>query len=183
MSCAGLRPVSRKFGEAADNQTRGWQAEILRQGQDGDWLLIRGYNGADDVIAAVGNANFTHVGILDASNAKVIEATRPKVRRVSLREFLERSDRVQLIRPTGANAADGHEALVKAGSRIGAPYDFLGTVGAPSDDRFYCSELAAWSTGRIVDLQGPRHVLHPAKMSELGTVLYDSESRKTESPR
>lgn len=177
ISCTGLRPVVRQSGEDADSQTRDWQAEILRLGQDGDWLVIRGYQGADDLVAAVGNAEFSHVGILDARDVKVVEAARPKVRKVALRAFLERSNRVQLIRPTGADQDAGRAALERARGKIGASYDFLGTVGAPSDQRFYCSELAAWSAGIEVNLRGPRHVLHPASMSKLGTVLFDSESR------
>lgn len=176
-SCTTLRPVPRQFSEAADTQTRTWQAEILRLGQDGDWLVIRGYNSADYLVAALGNAEHSHVGILDASGVKVIEAVQPKVRRVALRAFLERSDRVQLIRPTGADVTSGRAALERAGSRIGAPYDFLGTVGAPDEGKFYCSELAVWSAGREVDHNGPSHILHPDSMSKFGTVLFDSESR------
>ncbi len=52
--CAGLRPVIRQSGPSVDAQTRAWQKKILRKGQDGDWLVIRGYSSTGDLVAAAG---------------------------------------------------------------------------------------------------------------------------------
>lgn len=110
----------------------------------------------------------------------MIEAVDPQVRVVSLDEFLDDSDRVALVRPRGVDVTGGRQALKKARSRIGASYDLLGTVGMPDGTAFYCSELAAWSIGREVDLEGPENVLHPTSLREFGTVLFESESRSSE---
>jgi hypothetical protein len=175
--CAGLRPVFRQSGPAADAQTRTWQKTTVQTGQDGDWLVIRGYNSADHLVAVAGNAELSHVGILDVADGEVIEAVSPEVRVVSLRNFLKGADRVLLVRPVGTDASSGREALAKARSQIGAPYDLMGTLGFPEEGKFYCSELAAWSAGMEVDRQGPAGILHPADMSLFGTVLFDSERR------
>jgi len=172
-----MRPVVRRSGPAADSQTRAWSESIHREGQDGDWLVIRGYNSSDHLVALASNAEFSHVGILDVTKGEVIEAVAPVVRSVSLQSFLEGADRVLLIRPTDADSVSGRQALEKARAQIGAPYDFLGTVGLPDERKFYCSELAAWSAGREVDRDGPGEVLQPAAMPQFGTVLFDSESR------
>jgi hypothetical protein len=178
--CAGLRPVVRKSGPSAESQTASWRETILREGQDGDWLVIRGYNSSDHLVALMANAELSHVGILDAGKDQVIEAVAPVVRCVSLQAFLEGADRVLLVRPANADTASGRIARDKARSRIGAPYDFLGTMGLPDKDRFYCSELAAWSAGRDVDRDGPDEILYPDAIPRLGTVLFDSEPRSAD---
>lgn len=178
--CTGMRPVIRHSGPAAEAETRLWRDEILRQGQDGDWLVIRGYNSSDHLVATAANSALSHVGILDARDAQVIEAVSPAVRVVALQRYLEGADRVLLVRPTDADVATGQRALELARTQIGAPYDFLGTVGLPERGKYYCSELAAWSVGREVDVDGPGRVLYPADMLQFGTVLYDSDSRSSE---
>ena len=172
--CASLRPAIRQPGKAANALTRSWRKQILKIGQDGDWLVIRGYNSANHLVAVAGMAELTHVGILDVTHGEVIEAVSPEVCAISLHEFLEEADRVVLVRPAKADRASGRQALAKARSQIGAPYDLLGTMGLPEPDKFYCSELAAWSVGMEVDLEGPAEILHPAEMPEFGTVLFDS---------
>jgi hypothetical protein len=172
--CAGLRPVIRQSGRAADKQTRTWREEIARHGRDGDWLVIRGYHSSDHLVAVATNAELSHVGVLDAGNAEVVEAVSPVVHCISLQSFLEDADRVLLVRPNGADTDAGQQALKRARSMIGKPYDFLGTVGVPERDKFYCSELAAWSCGQEVDREGLANVLHPEAMTQLGTVLFDS---------
>jgi hypothetical protein len=175
--CAGLRPLYRQPGPSAEAVTRAWHKKILRTGRDGDWLVIRGYNSTGHLVAVAGNAELSHVGILDVTHGEVIEAVSPEVCVLSLQSFLEEADRVVLIRPTSAKRISGREALTKARSQIGAPYDLLGTVGLPEEGKFYCSELAAWSIGMEVDREGHGEVLHPAEMMRFGTVLFDSDSR------
>src|SRR5206468_1643068 len=114
--------------------------------------IVRGYNSAAHFVAIAGTSEYSHVGVLDASRAEVIEAVDPQVRVVSLDEFLEDSDRVSLVRPRGLDVRAGRRALDRARSQVGAPYDVGGTVGLPDKSAYYCSELAAWSIGRDVDL-------------------------------
>jgi hypothetical protein len=175
--CAGLRPVIRQSGPAVDAQTRAWHKKILKLGQDGDWLVVRGYTSTGDLVSVAGNSELSHVGILDRTHGEVIEAVSPEVCALSLQHFLEEADRAVLVRPAGANRESGRLALFKARSQIGAEYDFLGTVGFPEAGKFYCSELAAWSVGREVDREGPGEILHPAAMVQLGEVLFDSDWR------
>ncbi len=164
----------RQSGRAADKQTRSWCDEITAHGHDGDWLVIRGYHSSDHLVAVTTNAELSHVGVLDANTAEVVEAVAPLVRKVSLQRFLEGADRVVLVRPNGADTDTGRQALERARSMFGKPYDFLGTVGVPERDKFYCSELAAWSAGHDVDRDGLENVLHPESMPQFGTVLFDS---------
>jgi hypothetical protein len=175
--CAGLRPVLRQSRPAIDAQTRAWQKKILKLGQDGDWLVVRGYTSTGDLVSVAGNSELSHVGILDRGHGEVIEAVSPAVAVLPLQRFLEESDRVVLVRPAGASRETGQLALFKARSQIGAEYDFLGTVGFPEAGKFYCSELAAWSIGREVDREGPGEILHPATMLQFGEVLFDSDYR------
>jgi uncharacterized protein YycO len=140
-------------------------------------LVIRGYHSSDHLVAIATNAELSHVGVLDANRAEVVEAVAPLVRKVSLQHFLEGTDRVLLVRPNQADSGSGAQALDRARSMIGKPYDFLGTVGFPERDKFYCSELAAWSAGREVDRDGLENVLHPEAMAQFGAVLFDSQSR------
>ena len=172
--CASLRPAGRQPGPAADLLTYKWRQEILNRAQDGDWLVIQGYDSTNRLVALAGNGELSHVGVLDATYGEVIEAVSPAVTIVSLQDFLKPADRVQLIRPLDVDRAAGRRALARARSQIGAPYDLLGTVGLPEPGEFYCSELAAWSAGIDVDTDGAGEVLHPANMSKYGTVLFDS---------
>ena len=113
--CSGLRPVVRKSGPSADPETESWRETILRKGQDGDWLVIRGYNSSDHLVAVMANSELSHVGILNAEKGEVIEAVSPVVRSVSLQAFLEGADRVLLVRPANAGAASGRLGLRRPG--------------------------------------------------------------------
>ncbi len=176
-ACTGLEPARRQEGPAAERETHSWMHAILARGQSGDWLAIRGYHAADHLVAGTTNAPLSHAAILDLDRTEVIEAVAPRVRVVTLREFLDNAHRVVLLRPHGATMVTGAEAAVRARSKVGAKYDFLGTVGAPDDQKLYCSELCAWSVGMEVDRKGPTRVLHPAKLDRYAEVLFDSQRR------
>ncbi len=67
--------------------------------------------------------------------------------------------------------------MKRARSQVGRGYDFLGVLGAPDKQRWYCSELAAWSMGVAVDKRGPWRVLHPQDMHRMGALMFDSADR------
>lgn len=176
--CAVLQPSDQRTLEMAQADAKVWRTEIMRFGEDGDWLVISGTGSADKMVASATGSGLSHVGILDVTREMVVEAVSPTVRNVTLTSFLAGATRVQLIRPKGTDAVSGRRALRRARSKVGSEYDFLGTVGLPEKQKFYCSELAVWSQGMEVDQLGPDQVLHPASMSKLGSVLFDSDEHE-----
>ena len=91
--------------------------------------------------------------------------------------LIANAHRVILIRPKGWTPQSGKAAVLKAREKVGVPYDFLGALGSPSKERFYCSELAAWSMGLTVDQWGANRVFLPGEMHRLGVTLFDSGDR------
>jgi hypothetical protein len=82
-----------------------------------------------------------------------------------------------LIKPDRWTSRSGAKALDLAYSKVGHGYDFLGAIGVPNDNLWYCSELAAWSMGMPTGNLGAHHVLHPKDMHEYGEVLFDTGQR------
>jgi uncharacterized protein YycO len=174
---SGESPVLKQDTETSAEETDAWIDEIQAKGADGDWIVVRGYKVSDHLIAGTTFTKLTHAVVLDHENMQVVEAIKPKVRVVSVREIVENAHRVVLIRPDSAQEAQGPTALEKARSRVGQPYDFLGVIGLPSKKKFYCSELAVWAWGIEVDRAGPTKVVHPAALRDYGKVLFDSGPR------
>ncbi|HTE56726.1 MAG TPA: YiiX/YebB-like N1pC/P60 family cysteine hydrolase [Kofleriaceae bacterium] len=179
-TCRGLEGCDRRTGPEFENETASWLRAIRARAGSGMWLVVRGYHVGDDIIAIASNSPLSHACVLDLEREQVIEALGVGVVATPLAEFLRHSHRLLIIRPDGWTRAKGAEALEKARSVIGKGYDFLGIIGAPSDSRFYCSELALWSMGFEVDLMGPHHVFHPKNLGERGEVLFDSRARDGE---
>ncbi len=144
------------------------------------WLVSRGYRVGDDLVSILTASPLSHVGILDADRGEVIESLWNGNVTNSVVNFVEMSHRVVLVRPEGWTPETGNEALAKARTKLGKKYDFGGLIGLPSSNRWYCSELASWSWGRPSDRKGPWHVIHPRRLSRMGTVLFDSGSRNGE---
>ena len=176
-ACAGGDGLVRKTGPKFEAETRSWLDGVRLLGGHGYWLITRGYHTGDDVVAVASNKSWSHASILDMQNLEVIEAIGSGVRKTPLFRFLREAHRLQIIRPAGWSPDKGQEAVAKARSKIGAGYDFLGVAGAPSDKRFYCSELAVWSMGVKVDEKGASHVLHPANMHTMGELLWQTGAR------
>lgn len=177
LGCAGLSGFDRRTGPAYAEEIQSWRTVIESQGGNGMWLVNRGYRGGDDVVALVTGSAFPHAAILDLENGVVIEALLPGNVVTSLDEFLAISHRVALVRPEGWTPDTGNAALAKARSQLGKKYDFGGILGFPSQDRWYCSELATWCWGRPANRWGPWHIIHPSSLRKMGTVLFDSGSR------
>ena len=108
--------------------------------RDGDIVLHRGRSTQANAIIEATNSPYTHVGIIDVTQAgiDVIEAVGP-VRRTSLADFVARSvGAPTFVRHFAVNAVVG-EAIVRAAERyLGRPYDPYFLMDAR---RIYCSEL------------------------------------------
>jgi uncharacterized protein YycO len=179
-TCQGARGCKRRRGAEYEDETASWVAVMRQSGGDGMWLVSRGYHLGDDVIAMASNSPLSHASVLDLTRGEVIEAVGKGVQATPLEPFLRESHRVQLIRPNGWSPDAGKAALARARTAVGKKYDLFGIVGAPSSDHFYCSELAVWSMGFDTDHAGPHQVLHPRRLEELGTLLFDSRERDGE---
>jgi hypothetical protein len=174
----GNAPPLPQHGPETEAETQNWVERVRRDARDGDWIAIRGYHPADHLVAGATLQPLSHAAILDISRDEVIEAVAPKVRVVSLTEFITHTHRFEIIRPQGATPEAGREAVARAREKVGTPYDFLGTIGLPSEKRAYCSELCAWAWSVEVDRKGPHKVFHPAHMSAYGDVLFAAGPRK-----
>ena len=150
--------------------------EALRSlGEDGDWLVIRGFHGTDHLVSAVTNAPFSHAAVLDRERDQVIEADRTGVHCTRLEDFAPKIHRLMLVRPQWAGQGRNREALLKARGLVGRPYDFSGLVGINDPERYYCSELAlatyrAWV--KRSDHVPP--VIPPFELHYWGRVIWDS---------
>lgn len=150
-------------------------AALRSLGEDGDWLVIRGYHPTDHLISAVTNAPFSHVAVLDRERDQVIEADRTGVHLTGLDAFALKAHRLLLVRPKWAALGRNREALTKVRGLVGRPYDFSGLVGLNVPDSYYCSELALagyrpWV--RPADHVPP--VIPPHEMLFWGRVIWDS---------
>jgi len=178
--CAGLNGLVRKTGPKYEAEIQSWQKAIDNEGGNGMWLVSRGYRKGDDMVAILTCSSFSHVGILDTDKGEVIESLWNGNVTNSIANFIEISHRVVLVKPEGWTPETGGEALAKVRSQLGKKYDFSGIIGLPSSNRWYCSELASWCWGRQPDRKGPWHVIHPRRLTKMGTVLFDSGSRDGE---
>ncbi len=151
--------------------------EALRtSGQDGDWLVIRGYHATDNLVSTLTNAPFSHAAVLDRVKDQVVEAEGVGIHTTPLADFVKKAQRLMLLRPMWAtDPARQVEALAKARSLVGGKYDFSGLVGLDDPGRYYCSELAVAVYRphvRAGDHVPP--VIPPNELHYWATVLWDS---------
>ncbi len=179
--CAGAKALQRKTGPKYIAETHSWVHAVQKLGGNGMWLVTRGYHAGDDVVAVATNSPLSHAAILDLDKQEVIEAIGTGVVVTHLRKFLREAHRVLVIKPEGWTEELGQLAVTKARTKVGQGYDFLGVVGVPDKDRWYCSELAAWSMGLEVNKLGPHKIIHPRNMHRHGKVLFDSRGRDGQS--
>lgn len=177
VTCKGARGCDRRRGSEYEDETASWLAAVRQLAGNGMWLVVRGYHVGDDIIAVATNSPLSHACVLDHDGERIIEAVGKGVVETPLEPFLRDSHRVLLIKPEGWTPQLGDQALARARSAVGKGYDYLGIVGAPSKQAFYCSELALWSMGVGVDRYGPHRVVHPRHMDRHGAILFDSRER------
>ncbi len=153
-------------------------------GQDGDWLVSRGYHGTDHLVVTVTATPLSHVAVLDLDGLQVIEAESQGVHITPLAEFIHKSHRILLIRPVWATEDRGDEATRHALRLVGKSYDYLGTVGLNDPNRFYCSELAM-HIYHIYQKHGDAipPIIEPGQMYLWGEVLFDSRPRHWHWPK
>ncbi len=177
-ACLG-RPIVQPSPEKihlTQNQT--FETEILKVAQNGDWLVTRGYHVSDTFVANATNIPLSHAGILDLDRMQIIEAEASGVHTTPLADFINKSHRILVIRPRWATDDNRDRALAFARAAVGKKYDFLGTIGINTPNRYYCSELA-------VAMYKPWHrrnehlprVIEPGSLYLWGCILYDSDDR------
>lgn len=150
---------------------------VEKLGQPGDWLVIRGYHATDHLVSALTNAPFSHAAVLDPENNQVIEAEGPGLHTTPTAGFMKKAQRLMLVRAQWATTPERQrEAVVKARSLVGRPYDFAGLIGINVPDRYYCSELAVAVFGAHVSRSRDHLplVVPPDQLHYWGRVLWDS---------
>jgi uncharacterized protein YycO len=154
------------------------EQSVLERAKTGDWLVIRGYHATDNLVTAATAIPISHVAVFNAENRMVIEAEGQGIHESTLKEFVNKSYRLLIIRPRWRNDSNSVEAFHNAQRLVGKKYDFLGTVGMNSAEKYYCSELA-------VDIYKKWHsknekfptIIKPAELYLYGKILYDSLPR------
>lgn len=171
------RPQPKPVGVEASRVTDDWARTVHEKAENGYWLVVRGTHVGDQVVAAATNAGLSHAAVFDQERDEAIEAVGKGVVRTPLRELLAQAHRLVIVRPRDYSADAGRTAVERARAAIGYKYDWLGTVGAQSDRRFYCTELCAY----VYDARGrgwtQEPVLLPERMLALGEVVFDSGPR------
>jgi uncharacterized protein YycO len=155
-----------------------WLEDLRHVARDGDWLVTRGYKAVDNLVVAATNIPLSHAAIYDYDNQQVIEAAGAGVHTTPLATFIDGAHRVLVIRPRWWTPERGTQAVSFALEAIGKGYDFLGTVGGGSSDRYYCSELciAAYGEHQVEKDHLPR-VMEPGQMYLWGRVIHDTGPR------
>lgn len=98
------------------------------------------------LIRAVTWSDWSHVAIVDGE--EVIEATWPAVRVAPLAEVIAKHSRHILV---DLPSPDSAAVIAAARSQVGKPYDLTALFGLlvrrdwQEADRWFCSELVAWS--------------------------------------
>jgi hypothetical protein len=168
------RPSDKRVDEAI---TKMWAQEIRRTAHDGDWILTRSLTPEGDAIATLtGGEQFSHASIVDVTHGTIIEATTPTVQETSIEELLERNWYAVVVHPAGQTEAEGRKAVERARSQIGVEFDSWAFVGLQDPDKWYCSELAWWSSG-FDEKYGTPVILFPRELMNYGTVVYYSGRR------
>ena len=175
--CVGLQGVAPKRGPEYEQEIQSWRRAVEERGGSGMWLVIRSYTNAGNFFAITTNSRFSHAAVLDLDNGKVIESAFGGVVESPLEKLIQNSHRLALVEPKGWTPEKGVEAVAKARSLIGKKFDFCGLIGFPNPNRWYCSEIPLKVWNYPTDRFGPWNVIHPRRLTKIGTVLFDSGTR------
>jgi uncharacterized protein YycO len=170
--------VKKTTSKEAHEEEKQFKKEIIALGQDGYFLVARGYKFNDHIVTTATISDYSHAVILDVSNDKIIEATGDGVHPLSLDSFIHKSHKITMVKPYGYNPTRAKDALTCCEAKYGKPYDYTGTVGIDRTDKYYCSELVVECYQHLVDsLKIPR-IITPKHMLEYGETIYISPDRK-----
>ncbi len=141
-------------------------------------MVIRGYHITDNLVSNATGIPISHVAIYNSDSFLVIEAEGKGVHITGLKEFVDKSYRILIIRPRWRTEDNAESAWENALGLVGKNYDFLGTLGFNYPSKYYCSELAInvykeWYSGK----EKFPIVIKPGELYLYGTVLYDSLPR------
>ncbi len=158
--------------------TQMWADEVRNVAQDGDWILSRSYYFVGDVISTfTPGEDLSHASIYSAKTGTVIEAVTPVVREIPLEQLIQRNHYIIVVRPNKLTAEERAASVVKARSKIGAPFDTRGMFGFDNPDAFYCSELVYWAADVEHRFNDSQTVITPPEMMNYGQVVYWSGMR------
>jgi len=170
-------PVPAPKGVRAARLTDAWVRIVEEHAGNGYWLVVRGTHVGDQVVAAATMASLSHAALYDEERGEVIEAVGGGVVRTPLRDLLAQAHRLLVIRPEDYSPEAGRRAIARARAQVGRPYDWFGTIGAPDDRRYYCTELALAAYRKGSQLRRAEGIILPAQMADHGEVLFDSGPR------
>ncbi len=164
--------------EIYKSQSKVIEQAILETAKTGDWLVIRGYHGTDNLVTNATGIPLSHVAVFDLKTKEVIEAEGIGVHKTSLTDFIDKSFRVIVIRPRWRNETNADSAYSNAEKLVGSDYDYLGTIGFSFPSKYYCSELAVtiykhWFSKK----ENFPDVIKPGELYLYGSVLFDSLPR------
>lgn len=163
-------PAEPKRSEQSDR----WTKHVLKMAETGDWLVVRGYKDVDDLVVEATRIPLSHAAILDKERKEITEAVGKGVRVRPLRGFVHKAHRILVIRPKWWTPGRGREASEAARALVGSKYDFLGTVGMGSDDKFYCSELTFYVYRHWFMKEKLPRVVLPGVMYLWGKIVLDT---------
>ena len=176
--CIARPVVEKQNREIHDQQSLLIKQKILETAKTGDWLVVRGYRSAGNLVANVTGIDLSHAGVINMETKQVIEAIGEGIIVTDLDVFIHRSYRLLIIRPRWWQQDNGQTAWENASKLKGKSYDFLGTIGFDSPKKYYCTELAVeiykkWFKGN----EKFPSVIKPGEMYLYGQVIYDSLPR------
>lgn len=177
-SCVARPIIIKPNDEAHNKQNLIIEKKVIQNAKTGDWLVTRGYHASDNLVSNFTSIPISHVGLFNAELQKVIEAEGKGVHFSELREFIDKSYRIIVIRPRWRTDKNANAAWENAKVLVGSGYDFLGTIGFNFPEKYYCSELAIsvykqWYSGK----ERFPTVIKPGELYLFGTILYDSLPR------
>ena len=177
-ACVAEPVVKRASPDIHQQQTDRIHTAVKPLLQQGDWIVTRGYHATDTLVVNATGMPISHVGVYDSENNTVIEAEGKGIHTTSLIDFIDKSHRILIIRPRWSTPERSEIAVAKARALVGQNYDFLGTIGINSSNRFYCSELAVdiYKDWRDPSEKIPA-VIKPGELYLWGSMLYDSKPR------
>ena len=178
LSCVARPVVVKKDVKKHLEQNYAIEQKITGLARTGDWLVIRGYHATDNLVSNTTGIPISHVALFNLGSFQVIEAEGKGVHATELKEFVDKSYRLLVIRPRWRTEENAERAWENALRLVGKNYDYLGTIGFNYPNKYYCSELAItvykeWFSGK----EKFPNIIKPGELYLYGTVLYDSLPR------